>query len=108
VSDIFIPNFQPLTPEVERDLRDSAILDGLFPALLARLPGKARADNFDAIAVYFTSVSGAVRYYPRDGFPSGLSPTPRSRQIVPHWDQRRTPNASHFGRRLTGTLPEAW
>jgi signal transduction histidine kinase len=74
VSDVFIPNFQPLTPEIERDLRDSAVLDGLFPALLTKHPSKGRTDNFDAIAAYFTSVSGATRYYPPDGFPERIEP----------------------------------
>ncbi|MGH2610221.1 MAG: HAMP domain-containing protein, partial [Tepidiformaceae bacterium] len=74
VSDVFIPNFQELTPEIERDLRDSAILDGLFPAVLNKLPSKARNDDFDAIAVYFTSVNGVVRYYPPDGFPERIEP----------------------------------
>ncbi|MEX0782364.1 MAG: histidine kinase [Dehalococcoidia bacterium] len=74
VTDVFIPNFQELSPAIEQDLRDSAVLDGLFPALLKPLPGKARADNFDAIAAYFTSVSGAVRYYPPDGFPERIEP----------------------------------
>ncbi|HSE45027.1 MAG TPA: cache domain-containing protein, partial [Gemmatimonadales bacterium] len=72
VSDVFIPNWSSLTPEVERDLRDSAVLDGVFPSILARFPGQARASNFDAVAIYYISTNGVVRYYPPDGFPERI------------------------------------
>ncbi len=59
-SDVFVPAGVTIDAPVERDLRDSAALDALFPALLAGMP--------DAIAIFYTSVEGVTRYYPPSGF----------------------------------------
>lgn len=62
ITDVWVAPGQPIDAAVERDLRDSAALDALFPSLLARYP--------DAVAIYFLSPHDAVRMYPADS-PSG-------------------------------------
>ena len=55
-SDIFIPRSVPIDAQVRRDLRDSAALDAVFPALRAQVP--------DATAIYYISPRAVERYYP--------------------------------------------
>lgn len=59
-SDVFVPAGVALDASVERELRDSAALDALFPALMAGMP--------DALGMFYTSVEGVTRYYPPSGF----------------------------------------
>jgi PAS domain S-box-containing protein len=62
-----MPNFQALTPEAVQDMRDSAVLDTIFPAFLSAYPGRVRDAGFDGVAVFFTSVNQVTRYYPPVG-----------------------------------------
>jgi signal transduction histidine kinase/DNA-binding response OmpR family regulator len=55
-SSIFLANNVALNPTLERDIRDSAALDALFPSVLAQNP--------DAIATYYVNPNGFGRYYP--------------------------------------------
>ena len=48
-----------------RDIRESAALDDLFPALLPGFSGATRSPDFDAVAIYFDGTSGVTRMYPR-------------------------------------------
>lgn len=66
LTDLFVPAGAP-PAEVERDLRDSAPLDTLFPSLMADFPGRLTEDNFRPIAVYYIGPSGALRHYPATG-----------------------------------------
>jgi signal transduction histidine kinase/CheY-like chemotaxis protein len=59
VSDVLIYAQTPLNSELERDLRDSAPLDTLFPTLVAQYP--------DAVAIYYINPQGFTRYYPAIG-----------------------------------------
>lgn len=76
LTDIFVPA-GAAPAGVERDLRDSAPLDTLFPSLMADFPGRLTEDNFRPIAVYYIGPSGALRHYPATGelqrVASGLS-----------------------------------
>jgi signal transduction histidine kinase/DNA-binding response OmpR family regulator len=55
-SSIFLSTKISLDPGIERDLRDSAALDALFPTMLEQNP--------DAIATYYVNPNGLGRYYP--------------------------------------------
>lgn len=55
-TDVWIGRDTAVTPQMEQDLRESAVFDALFPALLAESP--------DAIAIYYMSPAGMGRYYP--------------------------------------------
>jgi PAS domain S-box-containing protein len=55
-SEVWLPNHLALGPNTERALRDSAVLDGLFPAMLA--------GSQDVVAIYYVSPEGMGRYYP--------------------------------------------
>jgi len=61
-SDVWVP---ASAGGAERDLRDSAALDALLPALLAQEP--------DAVAAYFISAGGTTRSYPPVGLQEGLA-----------------------------------
>jgi signal transduction histidine kinase/DNA-binding response OmpR family regulator len=57
LTDIWIPDsFTSLDEQSERDLRESAVLDTLFPTLLRQNP--------DAVAIYFINPLGVSRYHP--------------------------------------------
>lgn len=56
-TEVWIGNDVTLDAAVERDLRESAVLDALFPTLLAQYP--------EATSIYFVSPRGVERYYPR-------------------------------------------
>ena len=59
-TDVWIPDsFTSLDEKAQRVLRESAVLDGLFPTLLAQ--------NRDAVAIYFINERGLSRYYPPIG-----------------------------------------
>jgi signal transduction histidine kinase/CheY-like chemotaxis protein len=59
-TDVWVSKFTTTFDErFERDLRESAALDALFPTLLAQ--------NRDAIAIYFINDRGFTRYYPDIG-----------------------------------------
>lgn len=65
-TDLFVP--AGASPDdATRDLRESAVLDTLFPSLMADFPGRLTEDNFRPIAVYYIGPSGALRYYPATG-----------------------------------------
>jgi hypothetical protein len=66
-SDVLVPAGVELTDAVIADLEQSAVLDTLFQTLASRYPGQIRADNFNAIAVYYQSVTSITRYYPPIG-----------------------------------------
>ncbi len=66
LTDLFVPAGAP-AGQVERDLRESAPLDTLFPSLMADFPGRLTEDNFRPIAVYYIGPSGALRHYPATG-----------------------------------------
>ena len=57
---LFVPNSEGLTPGVRRDLRISAYLDLLFPALAEQ--------NSALVAIYYTTPSQLTRYYPNIEF----------------------------------------
>ncbi len=61
-TDILVPPRVLVDERVLRDLRDSAGLDAIFPALLANNP--------DAAAIYYIGDSGLTRYYPAVGLQS--------------------------------------
>jgi GAF domain-containing protein/HAMP domain-containing protein len=50
-----------------RDVRESAPLDVLLPAILAARPALIESANFDAIGIYYISPAGVVRYFPPYG-----------------------------------------
>lgn len=56
-TEVWIGGDVTLDAAVERDLRESAVLDALFPTLLAQYP--------EATSIYFVSPRGVGRYYPR-------------------------------------------
>ncbi|MDP9374410.1 MAG: PAS domain S-box protein [Chloroflexota bacterium] len=77
-SDIFIPNSVPaVDAALERDLRESAALDAIFPALLAGYE--------DAVAVYYITPQGLTRSYPLDELADVVPP-----------DYRMTDNPSYL------------
>lgn len=55
-TEVWIGPDTPLTEQVEVDLRQSAVFDALFPALMA--------ESRDVIAIYYMSPTGVGRYYP--------------------------------------------
>jgi len=55
-TEVWIGNDLPIDETTEQDLQDSAVLDALFPGLLAQYP--------DAVAIYYMSPQGLGRYYP--------------------------------------------
>ncbi len=59
ITDVWVAPGQPVDAAVQRDLRDTAALDALFPSLLAGYR--------DAVAIYFLSPYDAMRYYPANG-----------------------------------------
>lgn len=59
VSDTFLPRSIGVDAAVLRDVRDSALLDGLFPSILRY--------NADVVAAYFVSKTNFTRYYPPVG-----------------------------------------
>jgi PAS domain S-box-containing protein len=66
-SDVLVPAGVQLTDAVVQDLRESSVLDALFQALASRYPGIVRGANFNAIAIYYQSVTSITRYYPPIG-----------------------------------------
>jgi GAF domain-containing protein len=64
VTSVYVPGILPVDEKVLRDLRDSAVLDAVFPSILAGYSGDTRSPNFDAVAIYFNSVNGVTRYFP--------------------------------------------
>lgn len=58
-SDVFIPRSVAVGAAQQSDVRDSAALDAVFPALLAQVP--------DATAIYYMSPHSVLRYYPVNG-----------------------------------------
>lgn len=77
----------PLTAESERNLRDSAVLDPLFPSLFAAHPGRMTGVNFQPIAVFFLGADLATRYYPPVGslyeVDPGVDVTPLMQRLGP-------------------------
>ncbi len=66
-SDLYIPNFvAPGDPTARRTLRESALLDGLAPTLLAQNP--------QAVALYYVSTTPVTRYYPMGVLEGNLPP----------------------------------
>ncbi|HEU4323039.1 MAG TPA: cache domain-containing protein [Roseiflexaceae bacterium] len=55
-SDTFLPAGVAVDPQVQRSLRESAVLDSLFPSILR--------ENADVVAAYFIDPRGFARYYP--------------------------------------------
>jgi signal transduction histidine kinase len=94
LSDLAMPNFAPLNVAALEDMSDSAVLDSLFPVLLARYPGLSRGENTNAIAIYFASVNQVHRYYPVIGIQDIADPatdvTPRMLQVGPEGNPGRT------------------
>jgi GAF domain-containing protein len=80
ISSVYVPAAVPIDDNILRDLRDSAVLDAIFPAVLAGYSGATRSTNFNAIAAYFSSVNGATRYYPAISV----------EQFAPNTDSRNT------------------
>ena len=74
VTDLLLPAYTSVTPEVISDIEYSAALDSLLPALLTSYPGALRDPNFDPIAVAFISTNAVVRYYPPVGFQEAFDP----------------------------------
>jgi PAS domain S-box-containing protein len=66
-SDVWLPNFLALEGRTLRDLTASSVLDPLFSTFLALDP--------DAVAIYYGSTKGAMRYYPALGLHARLSPS---------------------------------
>ncbi len=64
-SDVVVPPGSELTAAVLADVGSSAVLDDLFPTLLAGFGGQARSSNFEPISIYFQSVNNVARIYPR-------------------------------------------
>jgi len=71
-SDVWVPATVPLDEAALRDLRDSAGLDALFPALFERY-GAAVAGS-DTARLYFLSASGVMRSYPTAGSGADVVP----------------------------------
>jgi PAS domain S-box-containing protein len=94
VTDVWIPASTEVDAEIERELRDSAALDALFPTLLSR--------STDAVAMYYTSPSGFTRYYPPIGLERRLGPdiAPGVRDRI-----RRAGPLENPGRRTILTAP---
>ncbi|HZP56364.1 MAG TPA: GAF domain-containing protein [Dehalococcoidia bacterium] len=63
-TDVVVQRGFALDDAALRDIRESAVLDGVFPGLMAGSENPARERNFDAVAMYFDSVNGVTRYYP--------------------------------------------
>jgi PAS domain S-box-containing protein len=114
-SSVMIPAGVPVSDAVLRDARDSATLDTLFPAILAGFSGDTRSPNFEAIAVYFNSVTGFTRYYPpvpASRFPASADPRAMVAQAGPDanpahrtvWTQPYT-DASGRGQVITALVP---
>jgi PAS domain S-box-containing protein len=66
-SDVLVPAGVQLTPAVIQDLEESSVLDAVFQALTSRYPGIVRGANFNAIAIYYQSVTSITRFYPPIG-----------------------------------------
>ncbi len=66
-TDLVMPNFAPLTAAAMQDIADTAAFDALFPVIMSTYPGQLRGQNFDAIAVTYSSVNQVTRYYPPIG-----------------------------------------
>lgn len=67
LSDVVIPNtVQAISPEMDANLQDSAVLDAVAPLLLK--------DYADAVAMYYISPEGATRFYPVIGLADLTSP----------------------------------
>jgi hypothetical protein len=64
ISDVLIPAYVSITPEVMDDFQYSAALDSLYPALLQSVPGSVKNADFNPIAIYFVSSNGVIRSYP--------------------------------------------
>ncbi len=72
-SDVFVPNFVPVSDvTVQREIRASAPLDALAPALLQQ--------NTQAIALYYVSPNNAARYYPMGTLEGNVSPNTKLTQ----------------------------
>ena len=74
ITDVFLPVYVGLTPEVIADIEYSAALDSLLPAMLKSYPGAIREANFDPIAISFLSTNAVIRYYPPVGFTEAFDP----------------------------------
>src|SRR4051794_32462263 len=66
-SDVYVPTTVDLNDAAQTDLRDSAALDVIFPALAAHYPGIVRSEDFNATAIYFQSINRVTRYFPPAG-----------------------------------------
>jgi nitrate/nitrite-specific signal transduction histidine kinase len=55
-TEVWIGQDTNMTPQLERDLQESAVFDTLFPAMAAQSP--------DILAIYYMSPAGLGRYYP--------------------------------------------
>lgn len=64
-SDVVVLAGSELSAAVLDDVGSSAVLDELFPTLLAGFGGQARSSNFEPISIYFQSVNNVARIYPR-------------------------------------------
>ena len=82
ITDLFLPAYVELTPEVIADIEYSAALDSIMPALMKTYPGAIREANFDPIAIAFISTNAVVRYYPPVGFPEALDPNTRFESLM--------------------------
>src|SRR5439155_3083366 len=59
ITDVWVRARSDADPQTERDLRESAALDALFPTLMQQAP--------DAVGIYFIARNGLTRSYPADG-----------------------------------------
>ena len=63
-TDLIVPPGTAITPRVQKDITESAVLDGLFVSLFSDNEGSLIEDPFRPIAIFYVSVDGVTRYYP--------------------------------------------
>lgn len=109
-TDIYIPSYTPLDAELARNMRESAVLDTLFPTLLEQYR--------DAVSMYYLDGRGFTRYYPVIGISKMVAPDyapeklPLYTRLTPAADPDRAPrwmppyiDVTGFGLTTTMSVP---
>jgi PAS domain S-box-containing protein len=67
ITDLEIPSWIPLSPDVLAEAGRIKALDSLFPALFTNYQGRLIQEPFRPIAIYYIAADGVTRYYPPNG-----------------------------------------
>jgi PAS domain S-box-containing protein len=100
-TDVRVPAGVP-ADVADRDLRDSAALDAVFPPLLANFGAAPGDKSIGPISIYFRSVNNVLREYPAIGGGGGALSATGEPAVPPGLDPQANP-----GRRTVWSAPHA-